>query len=119
RWGGGWGRGGGEGWGGGGGGQGQPRPQPKRDRRLGLSARDRKHARAHGLGDVGRGIGRQRDQKRDEFGQQPNPADEVEAAQLGPLEADRKSHDNERDERRPDEQRGAAPRTRALTARTN
>ena len=77
----------------------EPAPQAERERRLGLAARNREDAGAHDLGDEGGGVGRERDQQRDEFGHQPKSADEVEAAQLGLLEADREAGRDEHDER--------------------
>src|SRR5262249_61918440 len=43
----------------------------------------------------------------------------VEAPKLGPLETDWKSHGDEGDERRPDDEREAAPKQRELSAGTN
>ena len=81
-----------------------PRRRPKRHRRLGLPARHREHAGAHDLGDEGGGVGRERDQQRDEFGDQPHAADEIEAAQLRPLEADRESERDQHHQRQSDDQ---------------
>ncbi len=82
----------------------KPAPQAERERRLGLAARHRKDAGAHDLGDEGGGIGRERDQQRDEFRDQPDAADEIEAAQFRQLETDRETQQHEDDKRQPDDQ---------------
>ena len=79
----------------------QAAPQAERERRLGLPARHRENSGAHDLGDEGGRIGRKRDQQRDEFGDQAHAADEIEAAQLRMLEADRKAERGEHGEAAP------------------
>ena len=61
----------------------RPRREAERGRRLGLPARHRQDAGAHDLGDEGAGVKRQAEQQRDELGNDPHAADEIEAVQLG------------------------------------
>src|SRR5207248_8982007 len=92
----------------------QSSPQPERGGGLALTARDGEQAGAHDFRDEGGGIGRQRDEKRDKFREQPDAADEIKAAQLGRYEADRPTRRDKRNERRHDQERQATPDQRYL-----
>src|SRR5262249_5091294 len=92
----------------------QSSPQPERGGGLALTARDGEQPGAHDFRDEGGGIGRQRDEKCDEFREQSDAADEIKAAQLGRLKADRPSRRDKRNERRHDEERQATPDQRHL-----
>ncbi len=92
----------------------QPAPQPEREGRLGLPARHRQNPGAHDFGDEGGGIGGQRNQQRDEFRDQPDPADEVEAAQFRAREGDREAERDQRREGKRDEQSERHPADRKL-----
>ncbi len=97
--------------------QGQSAAHAKRHCRLRLAARNREQAGAHDLGNEGGGVGGQRDKQCDKLREESNAADEVEAAQLRTLEADRKAGRDEGDERQADDETQARPARREAAAR--